>query len=146
MSCRKFRWPSMKVLQIKYADLSCSDVHWNFWRMCNALRLRSEGCNWYRLAISLIWRRRNTIKCLKKSAVFILHFAPSLRFTLSLHFTPGPQSAVCGPQSAFFLKWRTLYIFFPSPPQINIMLLLFHLQYKNPFEVKICNNVSFSLL
>ena len=31
----------------------------------------------------------------KKSTVFILHFAPSLRFTLSLHFTPGLQSAVC---------------------------------------------------
>ena len=30
----------------------------------------------------------------KKSTVFILHFAPSLCFTLSLYFTPGPQSAV----------------------------------------------------
>ena len=38
----------------------------------------------------------------KKSTVFILHFTPacvllsvcSLHFTLSLHFTPGPQSAV----------------------------------------------------
>ena len=29
-------------------------------------------------------------------------FYPSLRFTLSLHFTPGPQSAVCSPQSAFY--------------------------------------------
>ena len=25
-----------------------------------------------------------------------------LHFTLSLHFTPGPQSAVCSPQSAFY--------------------------------------------
>ena len=49
-------------------------------------------------------------KCLKKSTVFILHFTPacvlllvcSLHFTLSLHFTPGPQSAVCYPQSAFY--------------------------------------------
>ena len=39
----------------------------------------------------------------KTSTVFILHFAPtcvllsvcSLHFKLSLHFTPGPQSAVC---------------------------------------------------
>ena len=39
-----------------------------------------------------------------------LHFTPacvllsvcSLHFTLSLHFTPGPQSAVCSPQSAFY--------------------------------------------
>ena len=26
----------------------------------------------------------------------------SLHFTLSLHFIPGPQSAVCSPQSAFY--------------------------------------------
>ena len=39
-----------------------------------------------------------------------LHFTParvlllvcSLHFTLSLHFTPGPQSAVCSPQSEFY--------------------------------------------
>ena len=39
-----------------------------------------------------------------------LHFTPvcvlllvcSLHFTLSLHFIPGPQSAVCSPQSAFY--------------------------------------------
>ena len=30
----------------------------------------------------------------KKSTVLILHFAPSLRFTLNLHFAPGPQPAV----------------------------------------------------
>ena len=44
----------------RYADLSCSDAHWNFWRMCNSLRLGSEVCNWYRLAISPTWRRRST--------------------------------------------------------------------------------------
>ena len=38
----------------------------------------------------------------KKSAVLILHFAPSLRFTLSLRFIPGPQSAVHSPQSFFY--------------------------------------------
>ena len=39
-----------------------------------------------------------------------LHFTPacvlllvcSLHFTLSLHFTPGPQSAVCSPQASFY--------------------------------------------
>ena len=39
-----------------------------------------------------------------------LHFTPacmllsvcSLHFTRSLHFTPGPRSAVCSPQSAFY--------------------------------------------
>ena len=98
-----------KYCKSRYADLSCSDVHLNFWRMCNALRLGSEVLNWYRLAISPIWRRRRT-NVLKKSTVFILHFTPvcvllsvcSLHFTLSLHFTPGPQSAVCSPQSAFY--------------------------------------------
>ena len=50
----------LKYCKSRYADLSCSGVHWNFWRMCNALRLGSEVCNWYRLAISPIWRRRST--------------------------------------------------------------------------------------
>ena len=76
----------------RYSDLSCSDVRWNFWRMCNALRLGSEVCNWYRLAIPPIWRRRST-NVLKKSTVFILHFAPSLRFTLSLQSAFYTQSA-----------------------------------------------------
>ena len=49
---------------------SCSDVHWNFWQMCNALLLGSKVCNWYQLAISPIWRRRSTIKCLKKSSLY----------------------------------------------------------------------------
>ena len=50
----------LKYCKSRYADLSCSGVHWNFWRMCSALRLGSEVCNWYRLAISPIWRRRST--------------------------------------------------------------------------------------
>ena len=29
-------------------------------------------------------------------------FYPNLHFTHSLHFTPGLQSAVCSPQSAFY--------------------------------------------
>ena len=49
-----------KYCKSRYTDLSCSDVHWNFWGMCNALRLGSEVHNWYRLAISPIWRRRST--------------------------------------------------------------------------------------
>ena len=48
-------------------------------------------------------------KCLKKSTVFILHFAPSLRFTLSLQsdfYTQSafyPSSAFRSLQSAVFL-------------------------------------------
>ena len=49
-----------KYCKLRYTNLSCSDVHWNFWRMCNALRLGSEVYNWYQLAISPIWRRRST--------------------------------------------------------------------------------------
>ena len=106
MFCRKFRWPSMKVLQIKYADLSCSDVHWSFWRMFNALRLGSEVCNWYRLAISPIWRRRSTIKFYSQSAVCILPSVCILPLVCSL------QSAVrslpftlTGLANSLF-KWR----------------------------------------
>ena len=96
-----------KYCKSRYTDLSCSDVHWNFWRMCNALRLGSEVCNWYWLAISPIWRRRSP-KCLKKSSVFILHFAPGLCFTLSLQsafYTQSevyPWSAVCSRQSVLY--------------------------------------------
>ena len=91
-----------KYCKSRYADLSCSDVHWNFWRMCNALRLGSEVCNWYRLAgahhgllrlaISPIWRRRSTnVQKSLQSLFCILHPACvlllvcSLLFTLSLH-------------------------------------------------------------
>ena len=90
-----------KYCKSRYTDLSCSDVHWNFWRMCNALRLGSEVCNRYRLA-----DLKKEHKCLKKSSVFILHFAPSLRFTLSLQSAFYSQSAfypwfsVCSPHSA----------------------------------------------
>ena len=53
----------------------------------------------------------------KKSTVFILHFTPAcvllsvcgLHFTLSLHFTPGPQSAVCSPQSASYIDRKCYY-------------------------------------
>ena len=38
-----------KYCKLRYTNLSCSDVHWNFWRMCNALRLGSEVYDWYRL-------------------------------------------------------------------------------------------------
>ena len=37
-----------------------------------------------------------------ESAVLILHFTPSLRFTLSLQSAFYPWSAVCSPQSAFY--------------------------------------------
>ena len=97
---------------------SCSDVHWNFWRMCNALQLGSKVCNWYRLAISPIWRRRSTIKCLKKASLLfcILHPACILLSVCSLHFSPGLQSAVCSPQSTvFLLHWPFFFVFWEPP-------------------------------
>ena len=85
-----------KYCKSRYADLRCSDVHWNFWRMCNALRLESKVCNWYRLAISPIWRRRSTM--FKK--VYSLYSA----FCTQPAFYPW--SAVCSLQSAVcVLHW-----------------------------------------
>ena len=95
-----------KYCESRYTDLSCSDVHWNFWRMCNALRPGGEVCNRYGVA----YLKKKEHKCVKslQSIFCILHQACvllsvcSLHFTLSRHFTPGPQSAVCSPQSAFY--------------------------------------------
>ena len=93
-----------KYCKSRYTDLSCSDVHWNFWRICNALRLGSEV--WPIPASYFTNLEEKEHKCLKQSTVFILHFAPSLRFTLSLQsafYTQSafyPWSAVCSLQSA----------------------------------------------
>ena len=91
-----------KCCKSRYTDLSCSDVHWNFWRMCNALRLGSEVCNWYRL-----FGEEGT-QMFKKVCSLYSAFYPSLRFTLSLQsafYTQSafyPWSAVCSLQSAFY--------------------------------------------
>ena len=74
-----------KYCKSRYADLSCLDVRWNFWRMCNSLRLGSEVCNWYRLAISPIWRRRSTN--VQKSLQSLFCILPQPAFY--------SQSAVC---------------------------------------------------
>ena len=66
-----------KYCKSRYAELSCSDVHWNFWRMCN-VKKGIEVCNWYQLAIS---------------PARVLLSVCSLHFTLSLNFTHLPQSA-----------------------------------------------------
>ena len=79
-----------KYYKSRYADLSCSDVHWDFWQMCNSLRLGSEVCDWYQPAISPIWRRRSTnVKKSLQSLFCILHPACVLLSVCSL------QSAVC---------------------------------------------------
>ena len=73
----------------------CADVHWNFWRMCNSLRLGSEVCNWCRLAISPIWRRRSTNVSKSLQSLFcILHPACVLHSVFILPLVRSLQSAV----------------------------------------------------
>ena len=98
-----------KYCKSRYADLSCSDVHWNFWRICNALRLGSEV--WPIPASYFTNLEKKEHKCLKKSTVFILHFVPSLRFTLSL------QSAFYS-QSAFYHACWKLTVFHKNSLQL----------------------------
>ena len=42
---------------------------------------------------------------------YILFSVCSLHFTLCLHFTPGPQSAVCSPQSAFYTEHEQVHTY-----------------------------------
>ena len=91
-----------KYCKLRYTNLSCSDVHWNFWRMCNALRLGSEVCDWYRLlhrfgeeGAQVFKKSLQFLFCILLPALSLQSAVCSLHFTLSLQFTPGPQSAVC---------------------------------------------------
>ena len=97
-----------KYCKSRYTDLSCSDVHWNFWRMCNALRLGSEVYDWYRLlhrfgeeGAQVFKKSLQFLFCILHPACVLLSVC-TLHFTLSLQFTPGPQYAVCSPQSASY--------------------------------------------
>ena len=104
MLCRKFGWPSMKVLQIKERRLKLFGFSSKLVAMYNVLRLGSEV-----RASHLTYLDRNEHKCFKslQSSFCILHLACglllvySLHFKHSLYFTPGLQSAVRRPQSAF---------------------------------------------
>ena len=72
----------------------------------HVLRLGSEVCPRCVTDTSQLFGEEAQL--LKKSAVLFLHFAPSLRFTLSLQSAFYTQSvfylwsAVCSPQSAFY--------------------------------------------
>ena len=56
-----------------------------------------------------LWKQMSSSKCSSTSFYMYLRdffsplTLPRLQFMLGLHFTPGPQSAVCSPQSAVFL-------------------------------------------
>ena len=77
-----------KYCESRYTDLSCSDVHWNFWRMCNALRPGGEVCNRYGVA----YLKKKEHKCLKSLQSILIPFYP--------------WSAVCSLQSAVcVLHW-----------------------------------------
>ena len=58
--CRKFGQPSMKVLQIKVRRLKLFGCSWKLLPNVQCTSTRKRVCNWYRLAISPIWRRRST--------------------------------------------------------------------------------------
>ena len=51
----------------------------------------------------------------KKSTVFILYFAPSVRFTLSLQSAFYPWSAVCSLQAAVCVLHRHFHISHNAP-------------------------------
>ena len=101
--CRKFRWHSMKVLQINLRRLKlfgCSlQLLGNVQCTSTLLRLGGE----FKLTPASYLRPEGA-QMFKKSAVLTLHFAPSLRFT-SLRTQPfllAPRRwcVVCSPQSA----------------------------------------------
>ena len=74
--------------------------------LCNStLREQVQRKKWH---FSLLIFNQTPSRSLSFSVNFYLHPACvllsvcSLHFTLSLRFTPSPQSAVCSPQSAFY--------------------------------------------
>ena len=81
--CLKCGWPSMRVLQIKVRRLSCSGVHWNFWRICNVIRLGSVVCNWYQHCSYLEKKER---KCLKSLQSLFSIFHPAVVFFFHARF------------------------------------------------------------
>ena len=81
--CLKCGWPSMRVLQIKVRRLSCSGVHWNFWRICNVIRLGSVVCNWYQHCSYLEKKER---KCLKSLQSLFCIFHPAVVFFFHARF------------------------------------------------------------
>ena len=99
----------LKYCKSRYADLSCSDVHWNFWRMCKCTMTRKRsvtdtGWLFHRFGeeeAQMFKKGLQSLFCILHPACVLLSVC-SLHFTLSLHFTRGPQSAVCSPQSTFY--------------------------------------------
>ena len=75
-------------------------------------------------------------------------FYPSLRFTLSLqspfypqsHFTPGPQSAVCSPQSSFYTDRFSKHPYILDIFKVDSEYLRF------PFKVKVDYFILYSIL
>ena len=104
----------MKVLQIKVHRLKLFGCSLKLLAnvQCTSTRKRSVSPASYFTDME-----KKEHKRLKKSTVFILHFAPSLRFTLSLQsafYTQSafyPWSAVCSPQSAVCVShWPVCFV------------------------------------
>ena len=84
--------------------------------LCNRFGLLTDWAlgrvkKWFNTIKRLLWGYNSPIwrlkehKCLKKCTVFILHFAPSLRFTLSLQSAFYTQSAVYPWSAVCVLHW-----------------------------------------
>ena len=101
---QKFGWPSMKVLQIKERRLKLFGCLLKLLAnvQCTSTRKRSVKLI---PASYFTDSKKKEHKCLKKSTVFILHFAPSLRFTLSLHSAFYTQSAFYPWSAVCVLHW-----------------------------------------
>ena len=80
-----------KYCKLRYTNLSCSDVHWNFWRMCNALRLGSEVYDWYRLLHRFGEEGAQVFK-------------KSLQFLFCILLPACVLLSVCSLQSAFYTQ------------------------------------------
>ena len=94
MFCRKFGWPSIKVLQIKVHRLKLFGCSLKLLTnvQCTSTgkrRVTDTGYLFHRFGEE----GAQVFKKSLQSLLCILHPACSLYFTLSLQFTPGPQSA-----------------------------------------------------
>ena len=135
--CRKCGWLSMKVLQIKVCRLKLFG--------CSLKLLLNVQCTLNRKrgvllipASYFIYLEKKEHKCLKslQSSFNILHPACvlrsvcSLHLTLSLHFTPGPQSAVCVLHWLIFVRkcnwnqrWELVWTWWPVCLFCSLLLL-----------------------
>ena len=98
MFCRKFGWPSMKVLQIKVRRLKLFGCSLKL--LANVQFTATRKRSVWLIPASYFTDLKKEHKCLKKSTVFILHFTPACVLLLVCSL----QSAVC------VLHWAVINI------------------------------------